>query len=166
MSEQRLIHYSKEPLLSVYSREHDDYRGGAYKTPGLWISVEGEYDWISWCRSEHWEMERFVCATQVILKSDHNVLWLKTPGEIDKFTHEFVKNTGTRREDVQWKEVRNKWQGLIIAPYQWERRLSPNSFWYYGWDCASGVIWDHQAVEELKVLPPPDMTVKEEERYG
>ncbi len=34
--------------------------------------------------------------------------------------------------------------------------------WYYGWDCASGVIWDAEAVAELRPTDAPDLTKLEE----
>ncbi len=44
------------------------------------------------------------------------------------------------------------WDGIEICPYLQEFRRS-NSGWYYGWDVASGCIWDSEAlVGEPKLL--------------
>jgi len=159
----RLIHYSKTPLLKAQSRKHSDERCGAYKTPGLWFSVEGEDDWIAWCKGERFALESFVCATEIVLKPDHNVHQLKNAAEIDRFTREFTPlNAPEWDHSLDWPAVRKRWRGLIIAPYCWARRLERHTSWYYGWDCASGVIWDADAIAELRAVEPPDMTLKEE----
>jgi len=36
--------------------------------------------------------------------------------------------------------VSKEYDGIEIAPYQWDARLS--LIWYYGWDVASGCIWN------------------------
>jgi len=55
------------------------------------------------------------------------------------------------RGNINWPAVAEKYDGIIIAPYIWQRRLSdnPDHFWYYGWDCASGCIWNTEVIEEI-----------------
>ncbi len=50
---------------------------------------------------------------------------------------------------LEWDKVKDKYQGIIIAPYQWECRLALETCWYYGWDCASGCIWDLDCIKEF-----------------
>ena len=153
----RLIHYSKEPLTAVYSRAHDRNGCGCYKTPGLWVSVEGPDDWVEWCRSE--SFGTFDHATEVTLAPGARILHLSTVEQVEAFDLEYAGGPAHFRE-IDWQAVRAKYQGIIIAPYQWSIRLGPN--WYYGWDCASGVIWDAAAVVALRPIEPPDMTQKDE----
>lgn len=47
----------------------------------------------------------------------------------------------------------HRYDGIIIAPYVWSLRLDIDFFWYYDWDCASGVIWNSAAVSNLIPLP-------------
>jgi hypothetical protein len=42
--------------------------------------------------------------------------------------------------DIDWERLAKEYDGVEIAPYQWQRRLSDQR-WYYSWDCASGCIW-------------------------
>jgi hypothetical protein len=151
----RLVHYSAEPMAVVRSMPHGGVMG-AYKTGGLWFSVEGPDDWVQWCKSKDFCLEQFVHATEIVLKSKAKVLRLRNASDIDAFTAEYV----AEQEDLipDWPSVRAKWQGLIIAPYCWGRRLS--SFWYHGWDCASGVIWDADAIAKLRPIEPPDMATE------
>ena len=54
--------------------------------------------------------------------------------------------------EIDWKKVKSKYQGIIIAPYQWSCRLNLDSNWYYGWDCASGCIWDLDCIKDFKLI--------------
>ena len=40
--------------------------------------------------------------------------------------------------------------GIIIAPYQWYCRMTVD--WYYTWDCASGCIWNLDAIESVNAV--------------
>ena len=78
---------------------------------------------------------------------------------MDSFTsrYEFWKEWGGpsgnkwRDRCINWRAVAGDYAGLIITPYQWSRRLEPYS-WYYGWDCASGCIWDPSAITDIKLI--------------
>lgn len=47
---------------------------------------------------------------------------------------------------ISWKKVRKNYDGIIIAPYQWDCRNASETTWYYPWDCASGCIWNLEKV--------------------
>ncbi len=57
------------------------------------------------------------------------------------------------RQPLDWAKVAEHYDGLIIAPYQWSRRYDGPS-WYYGWDCASGCIWNLDAIAAVEPAPP------------
>lgn len=50
---------------------------------------------------------------------------------------------------LDWAAIGKLYDGIIIAPYLWERRLNGGAMWYYGWDCASGCIWNPRAISEV-----------------
>ena len=50
---------------------------------------------------------------------------------------------------IDWPAVATDYPGLIIAPYQWSCRMSEFTRWYYGWDCASGCIWNADAIARV-----------------
>lgn len=154
----RLIHYSDKYLTRVRSKAHDSHRTGPYKTPGLWFSVEGDHDWKRWCEAEGFRLDQLKCATEIILKDDAKILRLRGAAAIDKFTADYGGQAAPDifLRGINWPAVRAKYQGLIIAPYCWPRRLAPHTSWYYGWDCASGVIWDAKAIKELRPLTPTE----------
>ena len=68
-----------------------------------------------------------------------NVLIIDSLQKLDEFHVRFPKARPIR--SIDWVKVRKLYDGVEIAPYQYKRRLHPNFSWYYGWDCASGVIW-------------------------
>lgn len=154
----RLIHYSIKPLTEVYSVEQEDTSEMAFyrKPGGLWVSVEGEDDWKQWCTDSDFQVHCLVCATEVVLKDDARILLISTPKQLEGFQAEYGEPDDTFRSThidysyIQWDRVARKYQGIIIAPYMWEHRM--DMMWYYTWDCASGCIWDADAVAELRPI--------------
>jgi len=141
----RLIHYSKEPLTKVISKEQEADGWFQFTKPkGLWISVEGEDDWAEWCKAENFIDTTKQIANIVELSPEANVLWIKGTLEFDVFDERYGQRVEFGR-NIDWPRVATEYQGLIIAPYLWDRRLLN---WYYGWDCASGCIWDAKAINK------------------
>lgn len=126
------------------------------KPDGLWVSVLGEDDWPSWCRSEQWGLDRLASEHEVVLAAGANILHVQGPLELNSFHDRFsVERAETygflpRREDylIDWSAVKAEFDGIIIAPYIWSQRLRGPS-WYYAWDCASGCIWNLGAIESV-----------------
>jgi hypothetical protein len=154
----RLIHYSDAPLASVYSVEQSgdryDWHGGR-KPVGLWVSVDGDDDWRAWCKAENFRDVDSQCATHIVLTPKHRVLIVDSGSAMLDFNRQY----GVERDYYgKWKEQRIDWprvardyHGIVIAPYQWAHRLDePCTGWYYSWDCASGCIWNADAVAEMK----------------
>ena len=136
----KLFHYSAEPFrFDPYRTYEDDH----WKPAGLWVSVKGDDDWTAWC-----VVELLKHANEVVLNSNANVLLIDTTEKLDAFNARFrCANDDLDLRNINWSAVKNLYDGLIIAPYQWERRHTFR--WYYGWDCASGVIWNMAAVEKV-----------------
>ncbi len=150
----RLIHYSSAPITVLRPVDFKVHPNG--KPKGLWLSVEGEDDWKSWCEAEDFRLENLAVEHEVILKPDANILKLSTSWDIDDFTERYGESTkwSVERKDINWMRVADEYQGIIIAPYVWSRRMAEHTFWYYGWDCASGCVWDTEAVNQITVLGP------------
>jgi hypothetical protein len=127
------------------------------KPRGLWISVEnkGSFGWKAWCLSEDFRVSELTKPHLIILKPEANILMISSVEEFDKFHEQFkeVLSPGLSMYNIKWAEVAKRWDGLIIAPYLWERRLGMELLWYYGWDCASGCIWHGRTIKEIKFMP-------------
>lgn len=172
MIDLKLRHYSDAPIgpiLSVGQHNVTNLMFPYAKPRGLWFSVEGEDDWKSWCLSEGFCLDRLTHVHEVVLDQSANILRLMSPDDIDWFGRRYGA-PGRRgyEHGIDWGRVADAWQGIIIAPYVWERRLARNASWYYGWDCASGCVWDATAVTSVTLLeitqvPVADGEDKEED---
>lgn len=138
----KFSHFSSEPLGELHDVEEQPRRDGM-KPRGLWLSVDGKHDWASWCRAERFGLSKYVLRQSVILKKDCNVLVIGTPAELEGFMKEYrhALYPGGRRQWINWVPVADKWDGVVISPYQWSYRLAFDYIWYYSWDCASACIW-------------------------
>ncbi len=157
----KLFHYSQHEVKKLNPIFYDKYREywpeeGAMKPCGVWISVEdGEDSWFDWCKSEEFRLENLRHKYSVVIAPDAKILHLKTPQEIQLFSLEYAANDPldfSRRSPlhyqhayiykISWKKIKEKYDGIIIAPYQHSLRFDEVSSWYYTWDCASGCIWN------------------------
>ena len=145
----RLLHYSWKPLEPLEKREQP--RGNTHKPHGLWVSVEGDDDWPTWCNSENFALDGLGVVHEIVLCPGAPVLRISDPAALMTFHRRYA--TGHEpRYAFDWYRVALDYQGLIIAPYIWEMRMSEEVLWYYTWDCASGCIWDPAAIESVTVL--------------
>lgn len=124
---------------------------------GFWVSYRRE--WFHWCQETGGPSfdYRIIYEHRVILKPDANLLHIKTHRMLMQFSEEWkIEETPalfrTYIHSLNWTEIAKRWQGLIIVPYQWAARLEPETFWYYGWDIASGCIWDVNAIESVELI--------------
>lgn len=141
-----LRHYSAKPFTFDPNFEYS--KAGFYKPRGFWVSVLGEFGWKEWCHSEEFACEDLLHTYEVILKSDANILHLSTPEQIFAlFPDGPSRSSPGLTKTYDWTSIQQPYDGLIISPYQWGCRLSVD--WYYGWDCASGCIWNLDAIESV-----------------
>ena len=153
----RLIHFSTTPLtrvVSVDAGSGSQARAGM-KPNGLWVSDENEDpSWRSWCEKEQFGpigTGAIVFEQEIEIVDDGSILHLAHEGAIRRFQQKFAL-----KEDfppsinlIDWKKVAESFKGVLITPYCWSLRLEPGFLWYYGWDCASGVIWDASAIARI-----------------
>ncbi len=153
----KLIHYSRTPVAQLRSRRQWGKRTRNDKPNGLWVSVEdSNHSWHDWCIAEDFSISALQFPHRVELARGANILLLDTDDKILAFTEEY-KNpppdwTGSRDFNwwINWKRLACEYQGIIISPYSFELRLDNRVSWYYGWDCASGVIWNKRAIASLE----------------
>jgi hypothetical protein len=160
MSEMILRHFSFLPVLSVNDVEQVNPENPIIhhtKPNGLWVSDEAaEQSWSSWCEAEQYE--RAPLEHNVVLADNARICYINSVAELDDFadaygqkpTHHLFRN----EPSIRWADVADDFDGIIITPYQWERRLHRGSSWYYGWDCASGCIWRGRAVASIEPTVP------------
>ena len=149
-----LSHYSSG-LLTIESLEDRGQSFVPYFKPiGFWVSVKGEDDWESWCKSEDFGGIDNLYEHAVTLAPDANILYLRSAKEIRKFTKDYQIKDTVLNYPI-WSLVAFYYDGIIIAPYIWECRLGLQTGWYYSWDCASGCIWNIKAIAKIECIKAP-----------
>lgn len=150
----RLIHFADKPVVlgTMIARGQDE--AGCMKPTGLWVSDEDEFGWRAWCIDNDFRLDQLTHVHEVTLSNTAEICYLRTPREIVEFGRAFLITHGPLGEmtargmfyALDWVRVIQRWGGIIITPYQWACRLEHDCFWYYGWDCASGCIWEPTAI--------------------
>lgn len=150
-----LDHFAETAIVLDRTLVYEQATPHTYGKPrGIWVSVRGEDDWPSWCQSEGFHLVGLTTRHDVVLHPDANILLLSTSIELRAFTDEFgireAKSYGSHSWvdlSTDWARVAREHDGIVIAPYQWSERLDLS--WYYGWDVASGCIWNLDAIAAL-----------------
>ncbi len=144
------------------------------KPIGLWVSVEDGNSWKDWCEDQKFRLEGLKYQYEVTIFSSPNILKLETTDSILQFSKEYfwdpsewmrtvLVKSGQQvpeiftpdfeyRPAIRWDLVKEKYQGIIVAPYQCSCRLDLWTQWYYGWDCSSGCIWDLSVIKDFKLI--------------
>ncbi|UOE45506.1 hypothetical protein [Agromyces larvae] len=152
-----LSHYTAEPFVFDRTRTYDQTEFGNGKPRGLWLSVDGEDDWPAWCRNEQFRLETLEHRAVFTIAADAEVLRIGNLGELKAFTAEYRDHPAFAGTDlgshwIDWPRVAARYDGILITPYLWDARYDLNSMWYYGWDCASGCVWNLAALVPADVL--------------
>lgn len=169
----RLIHFSQEPFVGPIKPRREQRID--LKPNGLWVSDEDEYGWFAWSTEAEFRVDCLEHMSEIILAPDHNVLMIHSVEELDAFTAEYTaKREGDEDHPyfgrnnamgffIDWGRVAERYQGIVITPYLWERRIHPGCTWYNTHDVAGGCIWDPAAVAEVKPLGFSAAAAKQED---
>ena len=151
----RLVHYSTEPLVTI--RATIQQTRPVDKPRGLWVSDEAtDWGWSHWNQAEEFIDTDAQHATEIVLADDARLVVISTVAELDAFSaFRGTHRAGEALFEIRWADVAAEAQGIVISPYWWERRTERESAWYYGWDCASGCIWDPDAIAGLRPYEAP-----------
>lgn len=163
-----LLHYSASPfagpLRSEAQQQGDDCP--SWKPDGFWVSAgDGEDSWPAYYRRTWPEGTGLDYVQRVTLHPAARILHLRSAADLDRFTEAFgltapawgggLRGLGMSMGGIDWPQVAAEYQGIVIAPYVYAKRMA--LFWYYGWDCASGCIWDADAIASIEPVTSPAM---------
>lgn len=90
--------------------------------------------------------------TYVITLDTQSVLEISTPAQLLDFTRKYGVERGF---EIDWSVVAQSYKGIDISPYISSMRLNPQTAWYYGWDVASGCVWDPSAITSVDQVDVP-----------
>ncbi len=130
------------------------------KPDGLWYECQdgSSESWETFCT---WNLtdgaNRYDSTYNVVLKDDgYYILHITNESDFEKFQKMYSVNhpadpDGTKGFDkvIDWPRVAEHYAGIEICPYLSNKRHDDDAFWYYGWDVASGCVWDPKGIEEL-----------------
>jgi len=144
-------HYSIGEVRHIDLRNKGQARDANCKPDGFWITPPNQDDnWEAWCVGEGWRCGHLTHVHEVEI-DETTLLCLGSAESLDWFTAKY--GNGPRWNTyIKWKEVALEYKGILITPYIWDRRLHDGSFWYYGWDCASGCVWDVSAIKDVRLI--------------
>jgi hypothetical protein len=166
---ERIVFSSRKGPLVVKPAEQGASFDDVIKPSGLWYSFGDE--WLKWCLSEMpewidtWKtVRRIQVRESKILKitNEREFLRFETnrPVKLPPWMLEIRKLRAVRQSlegdrkarnvYTDWGKIAEKYAGIEITPYLWKFRLT--HLWYYGWDVASGTIWDPSAIIGTETL--------------
>jgi hypothetical protein len=157
--EKMRIHHSREgnrsgsePQVSGFSQKI-----GA-KPSGLWYECQdgSSTSWKEFCEfGLTGGANRYDSSYNVIL-NDYEILFIPDEHHFDKFVEMYTTPhpadpDGDKGFDpvIDWPKVAEHYAGIEICPYLSSKRNDDDAFWYYGWDVASGCVWDQSGIKEL-----------------
>jgi hypothetical protein len=136
----------------VFISETDEFNRASFKTPqkegakpkGLWYSLGS--GWLDWNMTEYGKHHSFKSAYKLSIDMN-DVLRIDTPEKLMEFDKTFAQGS-----TVNWQEVAKNYKGIDIIPYQSSLRMELG--WYYGWDIASGCVWDSSCIQKINKIYP------------
>jgi hypothetical protein len=161
----KYIHYSDKPLNHLLDVPPEAQSENGMKPRGVWFGIGSS--WKDWVSTEYGNSSTDIQGhfptnkeTAIVLKRNAKILRITSAKGLNEFTKKYpgedeylkpIKNVeyGLGRM-INWKRVAKDYDGIIIAPYIASRRLSIQTPWYYGWDVASGCVWNIDAIRILK----------------
>lgn len=158
------LKYHSEPILNELwdrnQRSNLEFRSVYDKPQGFWITDDSEDCWKSFCKDENFRLDALTHKHEVVL-DESEILIIRSVPELDAFSQFYSSDYwwGPDEEPTKWCDrvldwsaVAKDYDGIIITPYQWSRRMEHRTRWYYTWDCASGCIWRVRAIKEIKLI--------------
>lgn len=134
---------------SVYNPHMQYAQAQKPKPTGLWVAKEDA--WIEWGVQnsfDHWTRDF------VELDLDLSDIYkIRFERDLDALREEYgvVHEELNYVHSIDWSLVAREFKGVYALnwEYGWSGLDSLNP-WFYGWDLASGCVWDLSALEEIK----------------
>lgn len=153
----KLAHYSKLHKMVPVSRQQSHYPN--MKPNGLWVSDDdANYIWPDVVLDKKLSTKHLAYRHRVMLSKGARIKYIHTPEQLDEFTVAFEAGlpwNGKTSFAMMWNLIAERYQGIVITPYIELRRYHQMTNWYWPWDCASGCIWDVDAIDFFQTIGDP-----------
>jgi hypothetical protein len=119
------------------------------KPKGLWYGVG--FEWLDFTISDFtsfYDKNKNVSVFEFDVNSA-NLLRITNFDELTAFDKEYCTST-ERYRNPDWVRLAKEYNGIEIAPYIYKGRFEIS--WYYGWDVASGCIWNPKGLKIKKLM--------------
>ncbi len=121
-----------------------------YKPYGLWYGIDNS--WKDWCKSEmpeQFELYKYLYELKINISK---ILQIRTLSGLRRFANKYkvMIDESNFISIINWFKVSKEYYGIEINPHLWRSMFNTNYIWYYGWDCASGCIWNKKAIKNIK----------------
>ncbi|HIL97579.1 MAG TPA: hypothetical protein EYG51_16950 [Pseudomonadales bacterium] len=145
----RRVFISREPFGSFRNAAQPPAVLSMQKPEGLWYGCGSS--WIDFVRTEMSGTIEEVGYLYEIVPSSA-VLRIRDDDEFQQFERDFASPELDMigQKIIDWPMVAATYAGIEICPYNPRRRTK--SMWYYGWDVASGCIWDSSGIAGAPIL--------------
>ena len=141
------IHMTQCKPLRIRRREYMQTKN-AFKPVGLWYGINNS--WVDWCSSE---MPEWVTPNRHKLEIDESkILKLSSISDMMKFNNKYLSKDPalTLFPHIEWHRVKSDgYTGIEIPTYHYQLRFADKFLWYYGWDVASGCIFDTRIITKV-----------------
>lgn len=138
------IHTSKNLIDKLEMRRFTQKPGD--KPEGFWYGFGDA--WIEWTEFAGPEYKgEYIYEVDI---NGSNILQIRDYSEIEEFTKEYQFEEQIIPRIIfyiDWPRIASKYDGIEINPYIYNARLNDKFLWYYGWDVASGCIWNLNKVK-------------------
>lgn len=135
------LHLTRDSRLSLTTL-YNVYQTVDMKPSGLWYGIGRSWlDFVAgdFTAAAHEYLYKFEINRERLLRIDDYPAF-DTTWHTHRDTAYFM----------DWPTIAEKFAGIEIAPYLYQRRLE--ALWYYGWDCASGCIWDKDVITDITLF--------------
>ena len=135
-----------EPQVSGFSQKVGS------KPEGLWYECQDSstVDWIEFCTTGGMgDLAASYDSSYDVILNDYQILFITSKHDFKKFEKMYGIHNKSYPEEVKidWPKVASHYDGIEICPYRNDMRME--SDWYYGWDVASGCVWNESGIKEL-----------------
>lgn len=139
-------------LENIFYRNQKDN----IKPYGLWYSWGSSWlDYLNYPQSNGWWTERLNSYKHIyqIILNYKKIILIKEYKDFQNFTNLFGVQVSNSKlmypYRIKWRHVASHFAGIDI---RFNQDADTNFYWYKGWDCSSGCIWNKIGLAKIRKI--------------